>query len=349
MEIDPNLEPATEGQENISVTISVPPLRPFSTKTRHDFTSFIATRGYLTRNDRAEIRALLTDEKWVPGWWFSGSTNAAKRSRAKWASKKHDYKERYTLDANNNVQRVLGQERLIQVFDYDVFDVIMEAHCQLIHAGIRKTQDQVNRTYYGVHRKEIEWMLEKCAVCDIQRRNQTRASLQPIIAARVLERLQLDLVDMRSTPSGPYTWILHIRDHYSKFSMLYALESKEATPIADCIMEYIKYYGLFEIFQSDNGKEFKGAVLLVCKRLGIKIVNGKPRTPRTQGLVEQANGILKRKITAWKALSGSSDWHEGLIDIQRAMNRQGTAGLPHGISAWDVFFGRAYRDLSDAQ
>ena len=53
------------------------------------------------------------------------------------------------------------------------------------------------------------------------------------------------------------------------------------------------------VVQSDNGREFKGAVAMLCKRLKIKVINGRPRHPQTQGLVEQANSVAKKKINAW--------------------------------------------------
>lgn len=78
-------------------------------------------------------------------------------------------------------------------------------------------------------------------------------------------------------------------------------------------------------------------------------MRGKPRTPRTQGLVEQANGVVKDKITKWLDSTGSTTWHEGLTDIIRAMNTQGTRGLPIGANAYMVFFERQKRNLSPAQ
>ena len=48
--------------------------------------------------------------------------------------------------------------------------------------------------------------------------------------------------------------------------------------------------------QADNGKEFKGAFLILLQKYGIQVVNGAPRSPQTQGLVEQANGVVENKL-----------------------------------------------------
>jgi hypothetical protein len=66
----------------------------------------------------------------------------------------------------------------------------------------------------------------------------------------------------------------------------------------------------------DNGKEFKGALLKVIRHMGTMIINGSPRHPQTQGLVEQANGVMEQKLNAWKVENNSELWHLGLPEIQ---------------------------------
>lgn len=66
-----------------------------------------------------------------------------------------------------------------------------------------------------------------------------------------------------------------------------------------------------EILQSDNDTEFKGVYLELMRQYGNKVINGWPRTPRTQGLVKQANDIVKDRITAWKRMNESTHWANG--------------------------------------
>ena len=70
--------------------------------------------------------------------------------------------------------------------------------------------------------------------------------------------------------------------------------------------EWIGAFGVPTIVQADNGKEFKGVLKLLLLLHGVKIKNGRPRTPRTQGLIEQANETVKEKILAWKLENGLS-------------------------------------------
>ena len=73
--------------------------------------------------------------------------------------------------------------------------------------------------------------------------------------------------------------------------------------------------------QADNGKEFKEALKLLLLSHSVKITNGRPRTLRTQGLIEQANGTVKEKILAWKLENGLSGWSVGLPACSLAINQ----------------------------
>ena len=74
--------------------------------------------------------------------------------------------------------------------------------------------------------------------------------------------------------------------------------------------------------QADNGKEFKGALLILLRKYGIQIINGAARSPQTQGLVEQANGVVEMKLRAWKMDNGSAEWADGILEVTLAMNTQ---------------------------
>lgn len=76
-------------------------------------------------------------------------------------------------------------------------------------------------------------MLKLCKNCALNRPAATKAPLQPIVSGRAWERVQVDLIDMRHEPSGQYKWILHVKDHFSKYTQLYALKSKHSEPIAE--------------------------------------------------------------------------------------------------------------------
>ena len=113
---------------------------------------------------------------------------------------------------------------------------------------------------------------------------------------KVLKRLQTDMIDMCTKPDDEYVWILHLKDHFSKFSIFYALKSKKTLEIAYYIRLFVRHLGMPEILQCDNGQEFKGTLLIFLKKHNIKLINGRPRSLYIQKLVEQANALVKDKL-----------------------------------------------------
>ena len=129
---------------------------------------------------------------------------------------------------------------------------------------------------------------------------------------------------MRADPDREYQWILHIRDHFSKYSCAYPLKSKESSEVAITLMVWIGQFSPPKILQCDNGNEFKGEVLPLVKFYGITVVHGRPRHPQSQGLIEQANAVLKQKIRMAKAKTGINQWRQFLPMAILAMNQQVT-------------------------
>ena len=52
----------------------------------------------------------------------------------------------------------------------------------------------------------------------------------------------------------------------------------------------------------------------------VKIINGRPRNPQSQGLVERANGILQQRLGKWREYTGRNDWSYGLRLVVLSMN-----------------------------
>ncbi|PMD15097.1 hypothetical protein NA56DRAFT_357204 [Hyaloscypha hepaticicola] len=52
---------------------------------------------------------------------------------------------------------------------------------------------------------------------------------------------------MRYTPSGRYTWVLHVKDHFSKYTQLYTLKSKYILLITECLALWIMAFYLIKI------------------------------------------------------------------------------------------------------
>ncbi|XP_057293463.1 uncharacterized protein LOC130622082 [Hydractinia symbiolongicarpus] len=112
---------------------------------------------------------------------------------------------------------------------------------------------------------------------------------------------QVDLIDMMHLPDGDYKYILHAIDHWSRFNFVAPLKSKEAINIRVELEKIFCYFGPPSIFHSDNGREFVNKCLhemLESWPSEVQIIQGRPRHPQSQGMVEQAHINVETKIAA---------------------------------------------------
>ena len=58
---------------------------------------------------------------------------------------------------------------------------------------------------------------------------------------------------------------------------------------------HMMFLGVPVILQADNGKEFKGAILQLVKNHGVKVKNGRTRTPHVQGTCLSLNQLNRSK------------------------------------------------------
>lgn len=83
----------------------------------------------------------------------------------------------------------------------------------------------------------------------------------------------MDLIDYGGggTPEGDFRYILHVRDHRTKYSWAYPLPSKEAYPVGKKLHSLFCQVGPPDELQSDNGREFTAGGM-VCGLL-LHVIN----------------------------------------------------------------------------
>lgn len=129
-------------------------------------------------------------------------------------------------------------------------------------------------------REKIVFLVKLCEICHRKAPSKFKGPLKPIILTKLFERVQIDLIDIRSTSdiiaNGTYKWIAHLVCCMSKVRMLFALPNKEAATVAQAVNRWICIFGAMDILQSDNGSKFKGVCLELVKSFGVCIINGRP-------------------------------------------------------------------------
>ena len=104
-------------------------------------------------------------------------------------------------------------------------------------------------------------------------------------------------------------------NHWSKFHVLFALQRKSSKEVAWNLATKV----LSLILQSDNGREFTSTLIakLVKTWPGeITIVNGRPRHPQSQGLVERGNAKVEEMIACHFRESKGNQATDWLHEIQ---------------------------------
>ena len=66
---------------------------------------------------------------------------------------------------------------------------------------------------------------------------------------------------MRTLADGDYKYIVHARDHFSRYSWASPIKSKEAINVAAFLYSIFTQFGPPSILQTDNGKEFIANVI----------------------------------------------------------------------------------------
>ena len=128
---------------------------------------------------------------------------------------------------------------------------------------------------------------------------------------------------MAQAQDNGYRYIVHMRDHFTKFSWARAIKRKTADNVVEFLYNIFLMFGPPVILQCDNGKEFSNTSIM--KKLGdlwpkLTILHGRPRYPQSQGMIERANSILERKIAQWMETHKKTNWTSALGLIVYTMN-----------------------------
>ncbi|CAF1078316.1 unnamed protein product [Didymodactylos carnosus] len=208
------------------------------------------------------------------------------------------------------------------------------------HGDRDKMRHEINQYYFWIPSKVVDIFLSTCIACQVRKPLKSHIVSTSIVPIGSLTRLEIDLTGLRIRPDGDYKWILHCKDHFSKFSWAYPLRTKEAAHVAQNLSSLFYQFGLSwvirilyqlnalfflfssKILQSDNGKEFTAGVIKDLKLIwpGLAIINGRPRHPQSQGLVERSNSTLCDILDKILQDRGADRWTECLPVAVYSMN-----------------------------
>ena len=95
-----------------------------------------------------------------------------------------------------------------------------------------------------------------------------------------------------------YKYVLMCLDHFSKYLWGTLIENKEGSTIIKELELIFNQFGDPKLFHSDNGKEFRNKMLKeFCDHRNIKMRQGRPFHPRSQGAVERLNHFVGESLS----------------------------------------------------
>ncbi|XP_030765493.1 KRAB-A domain-containing protein 2-like [Sitophilus oryzae] len=240
-------------------------------------------------------------------------------------------REYYHIKSSFKLEKFAGITKICRKKDNKImttktnaWQIIRDLHNACGHKGEKKTYKKVAEHYANIPMVIIKQFIEQCERCTEKTKKvySTGIVVRPIINKDLNSRAQIDLIDYQSLPDGQYKFILHYKEHLTKYSILRPLICKCAVEVAKELLNIYLDFGAPTVLQSDNGKEFTANII---KELGtlwptLVLVNGRPRHPQSQGSVERANATVENALVAWMRDNKTSSWSLGLKFVQWGIN-----------------------------
>jgi len=202
--------------------------------------------------------------------------------------------------------------------------IIKDIHESIQHKGETKTHKKVQEVYSNIPMSAVKKVIVNCVRCveKCKKKSVRSVVVRPITSSALNDRGQVDLIDYRTEPDGEYKWVLHYKEHLTKFSILRPLQFKKAALVARELLQIFLLLGAPHVLQSDNGREFCAEVITELASLwsNLVLVNGRPRHPESQGCVERSNATVKDSLKAWMRDNKTAKWATGLPFVQWGMN-----------------------------
>ncbi|KAI5752219.1 hypothetical protein M8J77_014983 [Diaphorina citri] len=179
------------------------------------------------------------------------------------------------------------------------------------HRGIDEVTKEIKEIYYWPNiQKYVQDFVNSCEICLTTKYERRPFKLQYNLTPTTRKPFETVHVD---TVALDKTKFLTIVDPFSKFAQAYALKSCQAVEIADKLLESFSHHGLPTNIISDNGGEFKNAVIkefLSLHKINIHFVSS--QHPESNSPVERFHSTLIEHIRLFKnrpEFKGSSISH----------------------------------------
>ena len=176
----------------------------------------------------------------------------------------------------------------------------------------------------GITVKDVSDFLKKHESHQLHRALERTPIVRPISEDSPLKRIQVDLIDLGADASvvhanQGYVYVMTCVDVYSRYLWCFPLKKKEAGHTAEALAKLFET-SKPEKIQCDNGGEFAREFAELCAKEGVRIIHSLPHMPRSQGLVERTNGVIKRLLFLQMTERQTKVWVKYLPNCVHAYN-----------------------------
>ena len=180
-------------------------------------------------------------------------------------------------------------------------------HGQLNHPKFTTLSRTLKSHWYiwGLEKNTLKDLYSElqCDICSSNLLLPKPIHFNQIKSFEVFERIQIDLTQIAYgnhediLSRRGYKLALTVIDCFSKYAWAYPLKSKDTHRICELLLQLFLSEGIPKILQSDNGGEFVSNLIRnLMPKLGIKLLNGSPYSPTTQGQIERFNKTFKNLL-----------------------------------------------------
>ena len=229
--------------------------------------------------------------------------------------------------------------------------VMQAAHddATALHAGIAATQMRIMEKYWWhTLGGDVRAYVNSCLVCQ-KRKSSNSTNVREVIRRepRIWETLAIDLLDMHVVSEDGMRYVCVMTEFSTSYVFLFALPSKEAAGVAECVFQVFLEAGAPEILLSDQGTEFANEVVYhLCRLFEVRKVQTSGYHPKANGKVEKCNVRVSEALYAHLGMSPQGTWPRGLPMVQFAMRT--TPHTATGITPFFMMFGREAKVPSNA-
>ena len=208
----------------------------------------------------------------------------------------NDFSDFIIKKDSNNI--IIGFYRIVPTIQESAL-ILHKAHLSnQRHLRGRSLADYIfkNLFYYWPNMyNNAEEYTRNCIKWRIHTKRKAKKRVKHIRTTKVYERYQADTVKFSQdlNMNGKYKYLFTWIDHFSKFGFLIPLSEIKGPNIRLCISQ-VFIYGEPEIFQTDNGTEFRNKdVEGYLEAKDIKFIHRRPYHPESQGAVEAFNKTVQ--------------------------------------------------------